>query len=293
MNADERKGILLRSPLKWAGGKRWLVPVLADLYAATNGSRLVEPFAGGMSVYFGIGETRALLNDVNPHVINFFAQIQSGLTIRLSMKNEEHCFYDYRDRFNALIRSAQHNTQEAAELFYYLNRTGFNGLCRFNKKGFFNVPFGRYKTIQYQKTFPEHASALKGAVLTSGDFEHLALVESDFLYVDPPYDVPFTSYSAQGFSWSDQERLGHWCHNHKGPTLISNQATPRVLELYRDLGFQITLCQAPRRISCTGDRTPAEEVLALRNIPDRIVREALYARQRLEKGPFTSLVACP
>jgi DNA adenine methylase len=82
----------------------------------------------------------------------------------------------------------------------------------------------------------------------------------------PAYDVEFTRYAKQGFGWEDQVRLAHWRARHRGPTVLSNQATARVVELYTGLGFELRLLDAPRMISCTGDRTPAREVLALKNL---------------------------
>ena len=79
-----------------------------------------------------------------------------------------------------------------------------------------------------------------------------------------PYDVPFHQYSRGGFDWSEQVRLARWLSVHKGPVVLSNQATDRVVALYGSLGFRLTFMQAPRNISRTGDRTPAREVLATR-----------------------------
>ena len=88
----------------------------------------------------------------------------------------------------------------------------------------------------------------------------------DFVYADPPYDVPFTAYSAGGFDWDDQRRLVAWLDRHPGPIVLSNQATDRILELYRAHGFDCRILDAPRAISCTGDRSPAREVLAIRGL---------------------------
>ena len=88
----------------------------------------------------------------------------------------------------------------------------------------------------------------------------------DFIYADPPYDVEFTSYSAGGFSWEDQVRTVEWLAKHRGPVMLSNQATPRIVKLYEQLGFKLKYLNAPRRISCTGDRTAAREVLAVRPV---------------------------
>ena len=147
-------------------------------------------------------------------------------------------------------------------IFYYLNRTGYNGLCRFNKKGYFNVPFGRYKKINYRLDFEKYQAQFNKWQFKQGDFEDLELQEDDFIYADPPYDTTFTSYSAGGFSFDDQKRLARWLAAHPGPVLLSNQATPRIINLYEGLGFAIQYLKAPRLISASGDRTPAEEILA-------------------------------
>src|SRR6202008_443553 len=95
----------------------------------------------------------ALLNDINSHLINFYRQVQNGLRMRVQMRNDEALFYRHRQGFNRLIQNGKPHTEEAAQLFYYLNRTCFNGLCRFNKSGEFNVPFGSYKRINYASDF--------------------------------------------------------------------------------------------------------------------------------------------
>jgi len=78
--------------------------------------------------------------------------------------------------------------------------------------------------------------------------------------------VEFTSYAKEGFSWNDQVRTAEWLAAHPGPVALSNQATGRVVKLYRALGFTLEFLKAPRMISCTGDRTPAKEVLATKNL---------------------------
>lgn len=258
---------ILPPPLKWAGGKRWLLSTLAPLFQKYRGSRLVEPFAGGLAVTLGLLPERALSNDVNPHLINFYTQVRQGLRIEESeLVNERDFYFARRERFNALIEADQANTAEAAVLFYYLNRTGFNGLCRFNSRGLFNVPFGRYKTINYLRDFSHYTSRFSNWVFTCQDFEALTLESDDFLYVDPPYDVEFTKYSKEDFTWRDQERLVAWLGSLKTPMVISNQATPRIMDLYASAGFITRTVSAPRRISCTGDREPAAEMLATKNL---------------------------
>jgi DNA adenine methylase len=256
----------LRPPLKWAGGKRWQVPHIAPLWHAHRHRRLVEPFCGGLAIALALSPSEALLNDGNPHLIEFYRWLQRGLQITQRMDNDESRFYAHRDRFNALVTAGQADTQEAAALFYYLNRTGFNGLCRFNRHGEFNVPFGRYARIHYVRDFSEYREALSGWTFTNVDVESVPLDPCDFVYADPPYDVEFTQYAREPFTWDDQVRTARWLSRHTGPVVLVNQATERVEELYRSLGYDVQFLDAPRRISCTGDRTPAREILATRNL---------------------------
>ena len=185
----------VRPPLKWAGGKRWQLPTLRPFWERNRNRRLVEPFCGGLAVALGLMPARALLNDINPNLINFYQSLKKGLTISLNLENNETTYYRYRDRFNELLNTGGAGTAEGAGLFYYLNRTGYNGLCRFNSKGRFNVPFGRYANIGYRTEFAEHKHAFAEWIFTSIDFEQIELSDRDFVYADPPYDVEFRQYS--------------------------------------------------------------------------------------------------
>lgn len=256
----------LRPPLKWAGGKRWQVPHLRPLWQKHRHRRMVESFCGGLAVTLGLMPERALLNDINPHVLNFYRWLKRGLTISLPMNNNERQYYEHRERFNQLLRDGEGDGAEAAALFYYLNRTGYNGLCRFNRSGAFNVPFGRYKRINYTRDFTPYRQLFAEWDFMQTDFEAIPLEPGDFVYADPPYDVEFRQYSKDGFSWEEQVRTAKWLSRHPGPVVLSNQATERIIELYNGLGYMLTFLQAPRLISCTGDRTPASEVLATRNL---------------------------
>ncbi len=256
----------LKPPLKWAGGKRWQVPRVLPLWKLHRGRRLVEPFCGGLAMALGLTPERALLNDANPHLISFYRWLQRGLTVDLAMENRERLYYQHRERFNALLAEGGCEDRDAAALFYYLNRTGYNGLCRFNRQGAFNVPFGRYVRISYERDFSRYREAFTGWTFMTGDHEKVPAEPDDFVYADPPYDVEFTQYAKDGFGWEDQERTALWLSKHRGPVVLVNQATDRVDRLYRRLGFAVSFLAAPRRISCTGDRTPAWEIIATRNL---------------------------
>ena len=256
----------VKPPLKWAGGKRWQVPHIRPLWESVSGSRrLVEPFCGGLSVALGLQPTFALVNDVNPHLMNFYRHVKAGTLGVVPTENEREAYGRHRDRFNHLARMGEH-TPESAALFYYLNKTGYNGLCRFNSNGGFNVPFGKRKTVNYDRPWESYARQFALWTFTVGDFADVSMQSGDFIYADPPYDVEFTAYSAGGFRWADQVRAAEWLAKHDGPVILVNQSTRRIVDLYQSLGFAVTYLDAPRRISCNGDRTPAQEVFATRNL---------------------------
>jgi len=251
--------------LKWAGGKRWLVPRMRKLFEQHQHRRLVEPFCGGLAITLALTPRRALANDINPHLINFYRHLQSGLRISLPMENRRELYDEHRKRFNRIISNGEAESAEAAALVYYLNRTCFNGLPRYNSKGEFNVPFGKYNNIVYQRDFTAHLPVFAGWELRCGDFEKLTLEAGDFVFADPPYDVQFTQYSKEPFSWPDQVRAAKWLAQHPGPVIATNRATSRIVGLYTELGFAIESVSEPQRINNTGDRTPAEAMLARRN----------------------------
>jgi DNA adenine methylase len=257
----------LRPPLKWAGGKRWQVPHLLKFWIPERQRRLVEPFCGGLAVTLGLMPARALLNDANPHLINFYRWLKRGLKAAVPMEHDERLFYSNRARFNELLRKGEAESPEAASLFYYLNRSGYNGLCRFNRQGEFNVPFGQYKTVTYLRDFSDYVARFSEWGFSAGDFEQIPIRASDFVYADPPYDVEFTQYAQAGFCWADQVRTAKHLARHRGPVVLVNQATTRIVDLYASLGYTLHFLAAPRRISCTGDRKPAREVLATLNLP--------------------------
>lgn len=254
----------MKSPIKWAGGKSWLVGRLADLYADHLDKRFVEPFMGSCAATLALEPKAALCADVLAPLVNFFQHLRLGLAFDpADYTRTESEFYGIRERFNAIYRDGG---TEAARLFYYLNRRAFNGLCRFSAKGTFNAPWGKYKTEI--PPLADYSAALMNVEFRRQHFAKTLLQcgASDFIYVDPPYDTEFTSYAAGGFTWADQVHLADLLAAHAAPVVVSNQATDRVLALYRMRGFDVETLPAPRKIACTGDRRPALEMLALRNV---------------------------
>lgn len=254
--------------LKWAGGKRWLLPTLLGLWMPHSSRRLVEPFCGGLSVSFGLMPRRGLLNDINPHLMNLYRQVADGMGAGFGLYgNTEEQYYIQRARFNAYAKTGRGATpSSAAGLFLYLNQHGYNGLCRFNRRGGFNVPYGKRKKVTTVTNWMPYQEALSRWTLTCGHYSSVSLDPSDFVYCDPPYDGTFADYSAGGFTWDDQVALVGWLAQHDGPVVLSNMGTERVVQLYVDSGFAVHSLKGRRSISCTGDRTPADEVIATRNI---------------------------
>ena len=230
------------SPLKWAGGKRWIVPMLKEYYQAAirtdRDIRLVEPFCGGLSVTLGLEPIRALAGDKLVPLVNFWCHVKAGLGFNIDKwQRTEIEYYRVRERFNKISET---KSEESAILFYYLNRAGFNGLCRFNAKGGFNVPWGGGKT---NKLIPlgDYRTALARVEFTCRDFRStLARCSAnDFIYADPPYDTEFTAYGPGGFSWGDQRDLVRILADAPCSVVISNQATERIVKCCLDSGFAL------------------------------------------------------
>jgi DNA adenine methylase len=256
----------LHPPLKWAGSKRWLLPRLREMYAPHRWRRLVEPFMGAATVALGLDPQRALLSDSNVHLVNFYVRLRDPRPFTLVMDHAEVTYYAYRDWFNRLAVTEERFSSRAAELFYYLNRSCFNGLCRFNLSGEFNVPRGKYKTVNYRVDFSEYATPLNRWQLAVAEWSWLSPQPDDFVFVDPPYDTEFTAYDGRRFTWEDQICVAGRFARHPGPVVVTNQGTERILELYRHFGYKIETTEAPRSINARGSRAPAIEMIATRNL---------------------------
>jgi DNA adenine methylase len=264
---------VVRPFLKWAGGKRQLLPQLRRFYPP----RFVtyhEPFLGSGAVFFdlvGRGDLDmrpAILTDENPDLIGCYLRVRDSVEVvigaleRLERGHTAGGAEHYRrvrdQRFNPL-RRAWRNAGGAldaygpdlAAMLIYLNRTGYNGLFRVNQSGGFNVPPGRYlkPRITDADLLRKVSATLNaaGVRLALGSFEAVAdrAAPGDFVYFDPPYaplspTANFRSYTAQGFSDVDQSRLQQVAVSlaERGVTvLLSNSTAPVVLELFESDGL--------------------------------------------------------
>lgn len=268
----------IRPFLKWPGGKYRLLDRI--LTALPCGNKLIEPFVGGGSVFLNTDYKKYLLNDANADLINLYTILQQEgesfivdcASLFKPRYNSEKHYYQFRNKFN---RSK--DKVERSVLFLYLNRHGYNGLCRYNvRKGEFNVPFGRY----VKPYFPEkemhffHQKAQQ-ATFVCEDFRKtfLRARKGSVVYGDPPY-VPlsstarFTHYRAGGFSYEEQQDLSDLAEklSNKGiPVLLSNHSNEYTQKLYKQADIEEFLVR--RFISCKGkNRAQVLELLALYSI---------------------------
>jgi len=246
--------------LKWPGGKYRLLDRICGVLQP--GPRLIEPFAGSGAVSLNTNYASSLLADTNPDLIGLYRQLltEGDRFIRYCRKffqagNNRSAYYAYRDEFNE-----RRAGRRKSALFLYLNRHGYNGLCRYNASGRFNTPFGRYLKPYFPEremlAFVRRAASVS---LRQDSFETTmtAAQPGDAVYCDPPY-VPlsatayFTDYHTDGFTWSDQVRLADiaCALANKGiQVVISNHDTGQTRDLYNTRGARISRFKVRRNIS--------------------------------------------
>lgn len=254
--------------LKWAGGKRQLLPELRKRLPQKYGTYF-EPFLGGGALFFDLRPYRAVLVDANQRLVTTYRAIReyprgvlSHLRAHARNHGDEAYYYHVRDRFNLHIPLT--SAAELAAAFIYLNRTCFNGLWRVNRRGEFNVPRGKYKNpdiVNEDRIMCAHeALAFSRTKIVCADFSAIAPEKGDLVYCDPPY-VPasstagFTSYTAGGFTEYDQRRLRKAVATWKAAgvhVVVSNADHPIVREIYA--GEQIESVDAARAINSKGDK---------------------------------------
>jgi len=234
----------------------------------------IEPFVGGGAVYFHLLPLVAILIDNNPELINFYIIVRDELHALLAdlekHKNNKEYYYSIRaldpDKMDAVSRASR---------FLYLNKTGYNGLWRVNKKGKHNVPFGRYKNprIVDEENLLQVSRALQYTEIILGDFSKALDFASPgtFIYLDPPYHplsetANFTSYTSNSFGADDQRRLAEVFKqlDERGcKVMLSNSDTPFIRELYK--GYDIKVVYARRAINCYAEKRGPISELVIRN----------------------------
>lgn len=256
--------------VKWAGGKRRLLPELRKRVPETFGTYF-EPFAGGAALFFALAPEKSVLTDANGALMRAYAAVVV-FTEEVCALLEEHRQHHDRHHYETARRvwngdrSEMSPAQEAA-LLLYLNRTCFNGLWRVNKRGDFNVPMGDYRDplAGYIEKVRAAAPLLARADLRAGPYAEVLgeARRGDFVYFDPPYDGTFAAYTADGFDEDDQRALATNARDLAARgvrVLLSNADTPLIRSLYADWKIETVKCG--RAINAdAGGRGAVDEVL--------------------------------
>ena len=273
---------LVKPFVKWAGGKRQLVPTILANHLPKNYNlqTYYEPFIGGGALLFSLQPKKAVINDSNAELINCYKIIKNSLDELIedlkNHKNNEYYYYDIRDWDREKNFKSKTEVQRASRIIF-LNKTCYNGLFRVNSQGQFNVPFGKYKNpnildIAVLKAVNKYLNENQVRILNS-DFQEAVkdAKGGDFIYLDPPYDpvsetASFTGYDVNGFNKQEQRRLkevfddlnSRGCH-----ILLSNACTEFIEDLYKD--YLHTKISALRAINCNGKKRGKVDEILVKN----------------------------
>lgn len=263
-----------RAFLKWAGGKYRLIEQIKNYLPLED--QLIEPFVGAGSVFLNTDYKSYLLADINPDLIHLYqcvkkkpnAFLRDARVLFHEKNNQLDAYYEFRKQFNQST-----DKMERAILFLYLNRHGYNGLCRYNQLGEFNVPFGRYQKAYFPEKeilfFSEHAQK---ATFVCASYEKIMkkVKQGSVVYCDPPYyplpnKLSFTQYHSAKFQLLEQQQLALLAKKlaqKSIPVLISNHDTQMTRSLYQDAIIHSVFTRRSISASAT-QRNNINEILAL------------------------------
>lgn len=216
--------------IKWSGGKGDELDTIKK-FIPEHYSLYIEPFVGGGALFFDLEPKNAVINDIHPELIHFYRQLKDGKGPEIFQKmpeNDEEVYYR--------IRSAEYTDPvDRAMQFYYLRKTCYRGMLRYNKSGQFNIPFGRYKTVNSTDLLKDF-SFLQGTMILNDDFEKIferyGSNPDAFCFIDQPYDSTFTDYGYCTFGHPDQERLAKCFKESRMKCLMVVGATDYIRNLY-------------------------------------------------------------
>ncbi len=250
--------------VKYRGGKSKEIPHIIKHIPKYSG-KYIEPFFGGGALYFYLEPKKAIINDINSKLISFyngiktdFELIQNELTqleknytinrrkfeelkskspeLRVEDDNEA-LYYQIRDMFNDLTEKKFSD----ALLYFFINKTAYSGMIRYNSKGEFNVPYGRYSNLNTTLVTKNHSKLLSKAEIYNADYKHVFEMaeEGDFMFLDPPYDCIFSDYGnvehKDGFNEQNHIELANAYKNLKCKALMVIGRTPLTEKLYGDM----------------------------------------------------------
>ncbi|GHT20871.1 DNA methyltransferase [Planctomycetales bacterium] len=250
--------------VKYRGGKSSEIPFI-ERYIPEYSGRYIEPFFGGGALYFHLEPKKAIINDINSKLAAFYSGVQSYYPkLRKELEEVEAIYEDNRKQFDALKRKTPDKRVEdknedfyyalrdmfndAAEkkysdalLYFFINKTAYSGMIRYNSKGEFNVPFGRYKHLNTSLITEQHHQLLQGAEILNGDYKAVfdEVKPDDFMFLDPPYDCVFSDYGNEeykhGFNEESHITLAEHFRKLKCKVLLVIGRTPLTEKLYGDL----------------------------------------------------------
>lgn len=254
----------MKPMIKYRGGKSKEIPHIEKHIPAFKG-RYIEPFLGGGALYFYLEPKHAIINDINGKLMDFYRGVRDDYSsvrkdldelekiysanreafdrlkaktpdLRVEDKNEDF-YYGIRDMFNGL-RKAKYSD---AAIYYFINKTAYSGMIRYNARGEFNVPFGRYKNLNTSFVTEEHSSLLQNTELFNSDYSVVfeQAEKDDFMFLDPPYDCIFSDYGNEeykdGFNDDSHIALAEAFRNLKCKALLVIGRTPLTERLYGDM----------------------------------------------------------
>lgn len=255
--------------LKWAGNKTAVMTELKKHLPA--GPRLVEPFAGSCAVMMATDYPHYLVADINPDLINLYQVIKEDVNSFIHLAERifskfttEEGYYKCRQFFNTVPLEPI----DKSAYFLFLNRHCYRGLCRYNQRGLFNVPYGNYKKpylpVDEIRAFAE--KAVRATFICASYDETLAMLQAgDVVYCDPPYDGTFTGYHTAGFTEDDQYHLASILERRSSeghPVIVSNSDTSLTRSLYRNFSLHQLIAKRSMGVAA-GESKSAVEVIAV------------------------------
>ena len=239
---NNNEDINLKPLIKWSGGKSDEIK-LFEKYIPDKYDTYLEPFIGGGSLYFYLCPNKAVISDVHKELIDLYTCIGEGKGEDIyyfmeNNKNDEETYYTMRDKIILDKGDISKYRLDNASRFYYQRKTCFRGMLRYNKNGKFNIPFGKYKTINYDNIREKkYENVLNRTEILHKSFEYIFENynnENNFMFLDPPYDSEFTDYGYCSFGKEHQLKLSKCFKETKIKCLMIIGKTDYIVELYKD-----------------------------------------------------------
>lgn len=253
----------MKPMLKYRGGKSKELKYYLNHIENENFNRFFEPFFGGGATYFALEPERAVINDINSKLVNFYLDVKNNFSqLKSELYKLEKIYIENQKRYEDLKKLTPneriHNENEDlyykirnefnypsgkildSTAYFFINKTAYSGMIRYNKKGEYNVPFGRYKNLNTDLVNESHHRLLQNTNIYNTDYSELfnMATPEDIMFLDPPYDCIFNDYgnleNEDGFNENEQRRLAEDFINLNTRALMVIAKTPLTEELYRN-----------------------------------------------------------